>query len=33
MNKKLEGIFTPTLVPLDPRGEINEGNFAATSTG
>jgi dihydrodipicolinate synthase/N-acetylneuraminate lyase len=24
MNEKLEGIFTPTLVPLDPSGEINE---------
>jgi dihydrodipicolinate synthase/N-acetylneuraminate lyase len=24
MSSKLEGIFTPTLVPLDQRGEINE---------
>jgi 4-hydroxy-tetrahydrodipicolinate synthase len=24
MNNKLEGIFTPTLIPLDQRGEINE---------
>jgi len=24
MSAKLEGIFTPTLVPLDERGEINE---------
>jgi 4-hydroxy-tetrahydrodipicolinate synthase len=24
MPAKLEGIFTPTLVPLDDRGEINE---------
>ena len=24
MNRKLEGIFTPTMVPLDQRGEINE---------
>jgi 4-hydroxy-tetrahydrodipicolinate synthase len=24
MNQKLEGIFTPTLVPLDQRGDINE---------
>jgi dihydrodipicolinate synthase/N-acetylneuraminate lyase len=24
MNKKLEGIFTPTMVPLDQHGEINE---------
>jgi 4-hydroxy-tetrahydrodipicolinate synthase len=24
MNKKLEGIFTPTLVPLDQQGSINE---------
>ena len=25
--KKLSGIFTPTLVPLDERGEINEGEL------
>src|SRR5258708_12668382 len=24
MSAKLEGIFTPTLVPLDERGQINE---------
>ena len=24
MNRKIEGIYTPTLVPLDQRGEINE---------
>jgi 4-hydroxy-tetrahydrodipicolinate synthase len=27
MSQKLEGIFTPTLVPLDDRGEINEGEL------
>ena len=27
MPAKLEGIFTPTLVPLDDRGEINEGEL------
>ncbi|MGA2328368.1 MAG: dihydrodipicolinate synthase family protein [Bryobacteraceae bacterium] len=27
MAKKLEGIFTPTLVPLDDRGEINEAEL------
>jgi len=24
---KIEGIFTPTVVPLDDRGEINEGEL------
>ena len=24
MSAKLQGIFTPTLVPLDERGQINE---------
>ena len=27
MPEKLKGIFTPTLVPLDERGEINEGEM------
>src|SRR4051794_1274568 len=27
MPAKLEGIFTPTLVPLDDRGQINEGEL------
>jgi len=27
MAAKLEGIFTPTLVPLDNRGEVNEGEL------
>ena len=27
MSAKLEGIFTPTLVPLDDRGEINESEL------
>src|SRR5690348_1772833 len=27
MASKLEGIFTPTLVPLDDRGEINEAEL------
>ncbi len=27
MAAKIEGIFTPTLVPLDARGEINEGEL------
>lgn len=27
MSKRLEGIFTPTLVPLDERGEINEAEL------
>ncbi len=27
MSEKLKGVFTPTLVPLDERGEINEGEM------
>ncbi len=27
MTKPLSGIFTPNIVPLDPRGEINEGEL------
>ena len=27
MNEKLEGIFTPTMVPLDQSGEINEAEL------
>src|SRR5471032_2071373 len=27
MAAKLSGVFTPNLVPLDPRGDINEAEF------
>ena len=27
MNEKLQGVFTPTLVPLDAQGRINEGEL------
>src|SRR3954452_17975313 len=27
MPEKLQGIFTPNMVPLDARGDINEGEF------
>src|SRR3954471_19780749 len=27
MAEKLKGVFTPNLVPLDPRGQINEGEL------